>query len=79
MALKQFGPTFSGNFPPEMRRQLWPLCCGASILSGFKNVAAISHEDLVKQINDVIDNHRPDFQVYGYEDMRPRLTFLTHI
>lgn len=77
MSKKQIGPTFTGNYPPEMRRQLWPLCCGASILSGFKDVASLSDEKLTNQILDTIDNQIPDFQVYAHETMTPKLTFLT--
>jgi hypothetical protein len=73
----QFGPTYKGNYPEEMRRQLWPLCCGASILSGFKNVATLSHDELVKQITETIDEMIPDHQVYLHETMKPKLTFLT--
>jgi len=74
----KFGPTFKGqDFPPEMRRQLWPLCCGASILSGFKNVAMLTDEELVSQITHTIDKAIPDFQVFSHETMTPKVTFLT--
>jgi|SRR6185312_6535289 len=73
----KFGPTFGeANYPAEMRRQLWPLCCGASILSGFKDVAKLTEEELVKKIEQTIAAI-PDFQVYPFEHMRPKLTFLT--
>jgi hypothetical protein len=72
-----FGPTFEGDYPAEMRRQLWPLCCGASIISGFKSVNTLTDEELVQQINHTIDGARPDFQVYARESMMPALTFLT--
>ncbi|OYV41144.1 MAG: hypothetical protein B7Z80_02710 [Rhodospirillales bacterium 20-64-7] len=65
------------NYPEEMRTQLWPLCCGARIISGFKNVQKLTDDELVKQINDTIDNAIPDLQVYGYETIQPALTFLT--
>lgn len=74
---KHFGQTFEGNFPEGLRRQLWPLCCGASILSGFKNVVNLTDDELVNQINEAIDDHIPDFQVYKGETMTPKLTFLT--
>lgn len=64
-------------FPSEMRRQLWPLCCGASILSGFKNVNSLTPEQLVEQINDVINKVVPDFQVFKGEQMKPNFVFLT--
>lgn len=64
-------------FPEEMRRQLWPLCCGASILSGFKHAGNRSEEELVEEINFVINKTLPDFQVYNGEQMKPKLTFLT--
>ncbi len=44
----KFGPTFNGDFPSEMRTQLWPLCCGARIISGFKHAANLTLEDLVE-------------------------------
>lgn len=75
---KKFGPTFKdANFPEEMRRQLWPLCCGASIISGFKNIHNLTDAELVAQIRATIDDMIPDFQVYRYEQMKPKLTFLT--
>lgn len=74
--IEKFGPSIQGNYPEEMRRQLWPLCCGASILSGFKNVQLLEPEELVQQIEDTIEAI-PDLQVYGYEQIRPKLTFLT--
>lgn len=74
-----FGPSFKGNYPEEMRRQLWPLCCGASILSGFKNVAQLDEDELVKDIQTLLaaDGPVPDAQVYAHETMRPKFTFLT--
>lgn len=74
---KAFGPTFKGNYPEEMRRQLWPLCCGASILSGFKNVATMTDEELDASIKNACEVARPDFQVFEYENMMPKFTFLT--
>lgn len=76
----QFGPSFPGHYPEEMRRQLWPLCCGASILSGFKRVNVLTDEELLADIEALLASETcpvPDFQVYGYETMRPALTFLT--
>lgn len=65
-------------YPSEMRRQLWPLCCGASILSGFKDIHQYkTNEDLVKAIKSTIDDYIPDLQVFKGEQMRPSLTFLT--
>lgn len=74
-----FGPSYPGNYPEEMRRQLWPLCCGASILSGFKSVNVLTDEELLADIQEVISpkGPRPDHQVYVNENMRPSLTFLT--
>lgn len=68
---------YTEGYPEEMRRQLWPLCCGASILSGFKDVQMLSDEELVKQIEATITDYVPDLQVYKGEQMAPRLTFLT--
>jgi hypothetical protein len=78
---KEFEQTFKlGNFPDEMRRQLWPLCCGASIISGFKNVKMLTQEELTSQISQICDQNQgpiPDFQVYAGERINPSLTFLT--
>lgn len=73
----QFGPTYKGDYPSEMRTQLWPLCCGARILSGFKSVGKMTHEELVNQINAIIDNSIPDHQVFEGEQMMPNFVFLT--
>lgn len=76
---KEF-PVYVGNdkpYPADMRRQLWPLCCGASILSGFKDIQKLTDDQLVAQINDTIDNYHPDLQVFFGEHMQPKLTFLT--
>lgn len=71
-----FGPTFPGNYPEPMRRQMWPLCCGASIISGFKQVNTLTDDELVEQIEATMKS-RPDFQIYAGETMNPALTFLT--
>lgn len=73
---KTFGPSYSGNYPAEMRTQLWPLCCGARIISGFKAAHMLSDEELVTEIEKTL-NAIPDHQVYQGEQMRPKLTFLT--
>lgn len=73
-----FGPTFNGkHYPDEMRRQLWPLCCGASILSGFKAVNNMTDDELDASIKNACETATPDFQVFSYEQMRPKFTFLT--
>lgn len=64
-------------YPAEMRRQLWPLCCGASIISGFKEVNVLTEDELVEQINETITGYIPDLQVFSGEQMMPKLTFLT--
>lgn len=71
--------TFPGSFPQEMRRQLWPLCCGASILSGFKQVNVLTDDQLVKQIEKLCTpvGPVPDFQVFQGEAITPKFTFLT--
>jgi len=76
MTTKKFGDN-SKNYPAEMRTQLWPLCCGASIISGFKNVGNLTEDELVEQIQNICDNYIPDHQVYSQEIIRPSLTFLT--
>lgn len=76
-APKVFGPSYPGSYPSEMRTQLWPLCCGARIISGFKDAANYSHEELVSKINSIIDESVPDHQVFGGEQMMPKLVFLT--
>lgn len=73
---KQFGSNKKA-YPAEMRRQLWPLCCGASILSGFKDVQKLDHDALVKQIKETIDDYVPDHQVYIGEVICPKLIYLT--
>lgn len=67
----------SAAYPAEMRVQLWPLCCGAKIISGFKAVQNFEPEELAKQIVDVCENWTPDGQVYAGESLNPNLTFLT--
>ena len=65
------------NYPSEMRRQLWPLCCGASIISGFKDAHKYETEEkFVKAITDVCASV-PDLQVFAGENINPKLTFLT--
>ena len=76
MAMKTFEQTFPGHYPSEMRRQLWPLCCGASIISGFKDVGLMTEAQLVDAIEDTLDAV-PDFQVFAGETIVPKLTFLT--
>jgi hypothetical protein len=68
--------TFPGGYPDQMRRQLWPLCCGASILSGFKHVHGLTDAQLVDLINKTLAEV-PDFQVFKGEDFKPKCTFLT--
>jgi hypothetical protein len=74
---KVYGPSLEGDFPPEMRRQLWPLCCGASILSGFKSINKLTEKELVDNIKYACTTPIPDFQVFAHEKIRPDLTFLT--
>lgn len=69
--------TFPQGYPSEMRRQLWPLCCGASILSGFKAVNTMTEEQLDANIKKAIEVELPDFQVFAGEGMKPKFTFLT--
>lgn len=73
----KFGPTYPGHYPEEMRTQLWPLCCGARIISGFKHAATISDEELLAEINHTINDMIPDHQVFQYETMMPKLIWLT--
>lgn len=72
----KFGPSFPGNYPTEMRTQLWPLCCGARIISGFKHAANLTIEQLVEEIEATL-KAVPDFQVFQFEQMQPKLTMLT--
>lgn len=76
MAVNQIKQTYE-NYPTEMRTQLWPLCCGARIISGFRNAYRMNKDELIKQINDIIDHQIPDHQVYSGEKMMPKLIFLT--
>lgn len=73
----KFGPTVAEPYPAEMRTQLWPLCCGAGIISGFKDAGKYTDEELLKRINEVTDKYTPDHQVYKGEEIRPKLFFLT--
>jgi len=77
MALKAFKQTFGqASYPSDMRRQLWPLCCGAAIISGFKNVNQLSDDELVADIEACVKTV-PDMQVFGGETINPKFTFLT--
>jgi len=62
-------------YPEEMRLNLWPLCCGASILSGFKHVPGIDDDELHKQLDAVLESV-PYNQVYKNEQMRPQVQFV---
>jgi hypothetical protein len=68
--------TSNTAYPDTMRTQLWPLCCGASIISGFKNVGTMDHDELVKAITDTC-SEVPDHQVYQNEKIIPKMTYLT--
>jgi len=77
VAINKIKQTFgTQSYPAEMRRQLWPLCCGASIISGFKNVNQLTDEELVADIEASV-KMVPDMQVFGGEQINPRFTFLT--
>ena len=76
MAIKNITQTFPGSYPADMRRQLWPLCCGASILSGFKSVNQLSEEELIADIEASV-KMVPDMQVFAGEQINPKFTFLT--
>lgn len=69
-------PNLGGAYPAEMRTQLWPLCCGAKIISGFKSVGNYTDDELVTKIKEVL-NWTPDMQVFRGEGLRPVLCFLT--
>jgi len=64
-------------YPETMRRQLWPLCCGASILSGFKLVYDKTEDEITALIESTINDYIPDLQVYTGETICPKLTYLT--
>jgi hypothetical protein len=74
--MKKFGEN-NKAYPAEMRTQNWPLCCGAKIISGFKDVGAADPEELVKQIVEICDEYVPDHQIYNGETINPKLCFLT--
>jgi hypothetical protein len=77
MAVKAIKQTFgTQSYPSEMRRQLWALCCGASIISGFKEVNQLTDEELVADIKKCLATV-PDMQVFGGETINPKFTFLT--
>lgn len=75
--VKQFDHIIKDSYPASMRRQLWPLCCGASILSGLKEAHKLTEEQLVADILSTINDCLPDLQVFKGEQMKPALTFLT--
>ena len=75
--MNRFGPTSPEPYPAEMRTQLWPLCCGLAIISGFKDVGNITEEALLKKINRVCDEFVPDHQVYKSEVIKPKTVLLT--
>jgi hypothetical protein len=56
-------------YPEEMRNQLWPLCCGAAIVSGFKG--APTGEALDAALAAI-----PYNQVYSGETRKPQLVFI---
>ncbi len=76
IATKQFGDN-SKSYPAEMRTQLWPLCCGMSIISGFKDAHTKTEEQILKQIKECVDEYTPDHQVYAGEVIKPKLIWLT--
>jgi hypothetical protein len=77
MSIQAITQTFGNkSYPADMRRQLWALCCGASIISGFKNVAKLTEDELVNDINACCAKV-PDMQVFGGEQINPKFTFLT--
>lgn len=75
-APERFGPTYPGHYPSEMRTQMWPLCCGARIISGFKNVATLNDAQLDQAIKDTLAAI-PDHQIFSGETFKPAFTFLT--
>lgn len=77
MTAKSFATAGAPAYPSEMRTQLWPLCCGASIISGFKAAHTLTEKDLLTQINATLTEYIPDHQVFKGEQMKPGLTFLT--
>lgn len=77
MPVKRISQTFGQqSYPSDMRRQLWALCCGASIISGFKTVNQLSDEELIADIETCV-GMVPDMQVFGGEQINPKYTFLT--
>lgn len=75
--VKQFDHIIKDSYPSSLRRQLWPLCCGASILSGLKEAHKLTEDQLVADILSTINDCLPDLQVFAGEQMKPALTFLT--
>ncbi len=77
MAVEKIKQTFGNqSYPANMRRQLWALCCGASIISGFKSVNQLTEAELIADIN-ACCGMVPDMQVFGGEQINPKFTFLT--
>lgn len=69
--------TSTGTYPSEMRNQLWPLCCGAQIISGLKDVHNLTVKEITAQLTDIADNYIADHQVFAGETMKPVVCFLT--
>lgn len=77
MGVKKITQTFGqASYPADMRRQLWALCCGASIISGFKDVNKLTEDELVSDIESCV-GMVPDMQVFGGEQINPKFTFMT--
>lgn len=72
--MKQHGPSLRCmygkglSFPVETRTQLWPLCCGATILSGLESpdVTLLSPDALTELIRSNLEDYIPDFQVVAH-------------
>lgn len=72
--MKQHGPSLRhpinptcASFPSDTRTQFWPLCCGATILSGLESeVIQLGQAELTELIRSNLEDYIPDFQVVGH-------------
>lgn len=76
MTLK-FNRTPTEAYPEDMRTQLWPLCCGAKTLSGFKQAHKYTDAAaMAKAITEALAV-TPDLQVFVGESINPQTCFVT--
>lgn len=58
-------------YPAELRAQLYPLCCGFTVISGFKDAGSKTEAGLTEELQTVMKKV-PYNQVYTGEKMMPK-------